>query len=176
MRILDKQSGATLVVSLIMLVVLTLLVVSAMRSSNTSLRVIGNMQLKTEVAAAAQQAIEQVISTDFVTDPIAQEITVNTGAATYTVAAAKPKCVSTRPIINEELNIETNPLDQYCLNGNPNGQYIQGADGTNVNKSPSACSAQLWDIEATATDEDSGATVTIHQGVARRVELGTSCS
>lgn len=176
MRIRHKQSGATLVVSLIMLVVLTLLVVSAMRSSNTSLRVVGNMQLKTEAAAAAQQAIEQVISTDFVTEPIAQDITVNVGADTYTVAAAKPKCLSTRPVNNEELNVETNPLDQYCLNGNPNGQYIEGADGTNINKGPSACSAQLWDVAATATDNDSGATVTTNQGVARRVELGTSCS
>jgi Tfp pilus assembly protein PilX len=175
MRMPHRQAGATLVVSLIMLVVLTLLVVSAMRSSNTSLRVVGNMQLKTETAAAAQQAIEQVISSDFVTNPIAQNITVNVGAATYTVAAAKPTCNSTRPITNDELNVQTNPLDQYCLNGNPSGQLIEGSDGTNVNKSPTACSAQQWEVAATATDDNSGATATLNQGVARRVEIGTSC-
>lgn len=175
MKTPDKQSGATLVVSLIMLVVLTLLVVSAMRSSNTSLRVVGNMQLKTETAAAAQQAIEQVISTDFVTNPVAQNIAVDVGTATYTVAAAKPACTSTRPITNDELNVQANPLDQYCLNGNPNGQLIEASDGTNVNKSPTACSAQQWNLAATATDVNSGATVTLNQGVARRVEIGTSC-
>jgi len=175
MKTPDKQSGATLVVSLIMLVVLTLLVVSAMRSSNTSLRVVGNMQLKTETVAAAQQAIERVISSDFVTDPVAQDIAINVGAATYTVAAAKPACISTRPITNDELNVQANPLDQYCLNGNPNGQLIESSSGTNVNKSPTACSAQQWDVAATATDANSGATATLHQGVARRVEIGTSC-
>jgi Tfp pilus assembly protein PilX len=175
MRMRHKQSGATLVVSLIMLVVLTLLVVSAMRSSNTSLRVVGNMQLKTEAAAATQQAIEQVISTDFVTNPVAQNITVNVGTASYSVDAAKPTCTSTRPVTNDELNVQTNPLDQYCLNGNPNAIQIESSDGVNVNKSPSACSAQQWHVEATATDANTGSTVTLNQGVARRVEIGTSC-
>ena len=62
MLIKQRQSGATLITALIMLIVLTLLVVSGIRSSNTNLRIAGNVQMQAEASAAAQQAIERVIS------------------------------------------------------------------------------------------------------------------
>ena len=55
------QSGVTLVVSLIMLVVVTLLAVYAIRSSNTNLRIAGNAQVQAEAEAATDVAIAQVI-------------------------------------------------------------------------------------------------------------------
>jgi Tfp pilus assembly protein PilX len=175
MRTQPKQSGATLVVSLIMLVVLMLLVVAALRYSNTNLRIVGNMQLKTETSAAAQQAIEQVIDANtFVSNPIVQNITVNTGAASYTVTTT-PTCVSTRPVTNDELDVINNPLDQYCLNGTANGALIEGSTGNVINTDPSACLDQQWNISATANDTNSGTTTTVNQGIARRVEIGTSC-
>src|SRR3989442_15668775 len=97
-----RQSGATLVVSLIMLLVLTLLVVSAIRLGNTNLRVVGNMQVQTETAAATQQAIEQVIDVnnpvDFTTITAPQTVTITTGSVSYDVNVAKPTCGTSVPI------------------------------------------------------------------------------
>ena len=64
-----KQHGATLVTALVMLVVLTLLVLSAIRSSTTNLRIAGNMQMQGEIVEAAQQAAEQIISYNFPANP-----------------------------------------------------------------------------------------------------------
>ncbi|MGH8830136.1 MAG: pilus assembly PilX family protein, partial [Polaromonas sp.] len=63
-----KQQGATLLVGMIMMVVLTLLVVFSLRSGNTNLRIAGNMQTQAEAAAATQQVIEQVIEQIKVTE------------------------------------------------------------------------------------------------------------
>ena len=87
-----KQQGATLLVGMIMMVVLTLLVVFGIRSGNTNLRIAGNMQTQAEASAATQQVIEQVIDQIKVTDDLSliagQSISVSVGNATYTVAVA----------------------------------------------------------------------------------------
>ena len=61
MRSPTNQKGAVLLVALIMLVVFTLLAVSGVNSSTASLRIAGNMQSQTELGAAAQRALEQVL-------------------------------------------------------------------------------------------------------------------
>ena len=65
-----RQHGATLLVALIMLVVLTLFVVSALNTSKTNLQVVGNMQAKSEALAAGQEVMETVLSTTaFISSP-----------------------------------------------------------------------------------------------------------
>ena len=74
-----RQQGSSLLLSLVMLVVLTLLVVSAIRMSNSNLKSVGNMQLKNEAVAAAQQAIERQVMgnvSNFYT-PVDQPISIN---------------------------------------------------------------------------------------------------
>ena len=74
-----RQRGSSLLLSLVMLVVLTLLVVSAIRMSNSNLKSVGNMQFKNEAVAAAQQAIERQVMGDvsnFYT-PVDQPISIN---------------------------------------------------------------------------------------------------
>src|SRR3569623_2084397 len=68
------------------------------------------------------------------------------------------------------------PLDQYCLNGAGSIPLVENSDGSMASGSPSACLEQQWDVAATASDADTGAGTTLHQGIARRVEMGTSCS
>lgn len=165
----DRQRGATLLVALIMLVVLTLFVVSAISSSNTNLRIAGNMQIQNEAAAAAQQAIEQVISSiAFTTNTAAQNISVdinNDGTADYTVSV-QPSCLSSVPIRNSELD-PNNPNDVSCI----------GSAVANGGQGLSMCYKQQWDIQATVTDSH-GLSVAQpqHQGVFLRVPAGTSCS
>lgn len=169
-----KQSGVTLVVSLVMLVVLTLLVVAAIRSGNTNLRISGNMQVQTEAAAAAQVAIEQVVSSDFTAAPAQQQIQVNTGAATYTVTVTKPTCDNSVPLKNDLLDA-SKPDDAVCLNSavNPNPGVFD--EHGNPIITPTACYQQDWDIHAEINDAATGAKIDQHQGVALRVPAGTSC-
>ena len=89
-RICKRQRGATLLISLIMLVVLTLFAVSAFNLSSVNLRIAGNYQDQKEMEAIAQQAIEQVISTPtaFNIAPAAQTITIS--GRNVTISA--PKC------------------------------------------------------------------------------------
>jgi Tfp pilus assembly protein PilX len=56
------QDGATLVVTLIMLVMMTLFAIAAINLSGTNLKVIGNMQARTASESAAQWAIEDTLS------------------------------------------------------------------------------------------------------------------
>jgi type II secretory pathway component PulK len=57
-----KQRGAVLVVSLLMLLVMTLLAVSSISSSNVNLLIVNNVQNSLQTEAVAQQAIEQSLS------------------------------------------------------------------------------------------------------------------
>lgn len=169
-----KQTGVTLVVSLIMLIVLTLLVVAAIRSGNTNLRISGNMQVQTEAAAAAQVAIEQVISSDFTTAPAEQQIQVNTGAATYAVQITKPTCDNSVPLKNDLLDADKEE-DQVCLNSAINKNIgIFDENGLPI-ITPTACYQQDWDIHAEINDADTGARIEHHQGVSLRVPGGTTC-
>src|SRR5437016_5220957 len=95
----SRQAGATLLVSLVMLVLITLLAVSAINSGTINLRIAGNMQSRDEARAAAQQAIEQFISSYanfYPTPPTAAtsyNIDIdNNGTNDYVVSVAKPAC------------------------------------------------------------------------------------
>ena len=145
-----RQRGASLLLSLVMLVVLTLLVVSAIRMSNTNLKTVSNMQVKNEAIAASQQAIEQVMgSVDNFYTPIQQTIPVDIngdGVADYTVTTALPECINMVPVPGYSLDFaESVPKDTH------------------------------WDIKATATDTRTGASATLHQGAKVRMDSTATC-
>ncbi|KAF3997804.1 PilX N-terminal domain-containing pilus assembly protein [Glaciimonas immobilis] len=146
-----KQRGATLVVGLVMLLVLTLLVVSAIRMGNANLKTVGNMQAKNEATAAAQQAIEQIMSNlnNFYA-PTAQTIGVdidNDGVADFTVNTSAPVCLKMVPVGGYSVDFaESVPQDSY------------------------------WDIKAVATDNRTGANVTVHQGARVRLSATATCT
>ncbi len=145
------QAGMSLVVGLVMLVVLTLLVVSAVRMSSAGLRIAGNYQVKSEATAAAQQAIEKVVgSAANFYSPVAQSFDIdinNDGVADYTVQVAAPACLQ-----------------------------MLSADGYSYDFAASAPQDLYWDITAVATDKrGSGVTVTMHQGVKVRMDPTATC-
>lgn len=89
------QRGATLLVSLTMLVVLTLFAVSGFNMSSVNLKIAGNFQQKRNVELSVQQAMEQAISNiaTFTPAPAVQSITVNGISVSITAAA----CYHTAP-------------------------------------------------------------------------------
>ncbi len=141
------QRGATLIIGLIMLVLITLIVVNAFTLSSTNLKSVGNMQVREEAIAAANLAIEHVIfGSSFTEVPVAQSINVDInkdGINDYVVAIAAPTCV--RALVAANAVQSDTEL----------GAVMSAAVAWNTE----------WDINATVTDAASGASVRVRQGV-----------
>ena len=171
----SAQRGAALVISIIMLVVITLLALSVINMSTSNLRVANNEQVKAQSVASAQQAIEQVASTNFPANP--QPVTVNVdinhdGTNDYKVTVAKPVCNNSVPIKLVELDILQSGDVACFASAAASGSGAVGSAGSGN----SVCSNTQWDVAATATQAvNSGSTVTVHQGVGQRVPIGTTC-
>ena len=146
-----------MVIGMIMLVLLTLLVVSAINSSSVNLRITGNMQAQDEARAMAQQAIERVlgVKANFYPTPTAQAATNyyvdnnSTGNAVYSVSVAAPVCKGAAK------QFPGRTAD--CINGARAGLF---------------CWDTLWEVVATATDTKTGVRQVITQGVAIPFEPG----
>jgi len=147
-RFAHQQRGATLIAGLIMLTVVMLTVTTAFTLSSTNLKSVGNMQFRNEAIAAANKAIEQVISSPFTNSPAADEIQVdinNDGTNDYVVQVTPPSCI--RAALASSSNP---PKSSITLTGLGGGMSFFNT---------------MWEIEAVVTDPTSGATVRIHQGV-----------
>lgn len=169
----DRQEGATLFTALIMLVAITLLALSALNSTTTDLKVVGNMQSRNEALNAAQQAIETAISSprffetpdDALPDPCGAPNTLCTdlngdGAPEYvTRLEPAPACVSARVIRTSELSLAS-AEDLGCVNR----RGRRGSSNAN-----SLCADTRWEITAEASSTFSGTKVTVTQGVELRV-------
>lgn len=177
-----RQRGATMVVALIMLVLLTLFALSAMNASNTGLKIASNTQTRAEAIAAVQQELNKAMSIDFTVNPALvagnKPIDVNNdGVVDYNVLVTTPVCISSLPIPTGALTI-TNSSDAACFGSGAitaSGVIVAGKAGGGAATGNSLCSNSQWDLGASATDPISGANVSIHQGVAVRVAIGTPC-
>ena len=144
-----SQSGATLIVGLIMLVLITVIVLSAFTFSSSNLKSVGNMQMREEALAAANLATEQVIASPFTDAPTRQEINVDInkdGINDYVVVVEAPTCIKAL--------IASSP-------GNTQIGFNTGGGGSTWNTE--------WDINSQVTNTASGASVQIRQGVRARL-------
>ena len=133
-----------------MLVLLTLVMTSAYMLSSGNLKAVGNMQFRDEAIAAANAAIEQIISSDFTTLPVSSTILVDIdqdGSDDYSVAVQTPVCVQAVPISGGVANLSG------VTSGVPSS--------TDYNS--------VWDIEARVNSTTTGAAVIIRQGVRKRL-------
>ena len=144
-----KQAGASLLVSLIMLVVITLLAVSAIKSSNINLRIAGNVQSRDEALSAGQQAIEKFISSYsnfYPTLPAgatSYNIDINKDSTNdYLVSIAVPTC--------KRATAQIPPRSDDCANGARSGLI---------------CWDTVWNVTATVTGASSGVSQEVTQGV-----------
>jgi Tfp pilus assembly protein PilX len=143
---LRAQRGATLIVGLIMLALITVMVTTAFTLSNTNLKAVGNMQFRNEAVAAVNKAIEQVVGSPFTVSPAAELIETdinNDGTPDYSVAVAAPVCMRATPA-------GTTTKSSLSL-----GKSMSQVTDWNT----------VWEITATATDPASGASVRARSGV-----------
>lgn len=176
-----RQRGATLIVSLIMLLLITLLAISSFTLGKGNLQIVGNMQQRQQAFAAAQAAVATVISSiRFTTSPTnaipvpcngnnTTCVDVNGDGVTDVNVAVTVACDSIQPIPVTALDF-TNPNDAGCLVGASQDTGVVGASNNN-----SMCSNSVWDVQASATDAVSGANSVVDQGVAVRVAASAVC-
>lgn len=161
-----RERGATLIVGLIVLMLITGMVASAFKFSTFNLKAVGNMQARNEAVSAANVAIETVLgSWNFASAPQAnpQEIDIdNDSVADYSVAIAAPVCIRSTTI-NTPANLGSAPRmnDAGLLERTETAQ----AKAYNV----------LWDIAAVATNSRNKALVQVHQGVSKTLSQ-TQCN
>lgn len=139
-----QQRGATLIIGLIMIVLITLIVVNAFTLSSSNLKSVGNMQVRDESIAAANQAIEQVMGSSFTTAPAAESINVDINkddTVDYVVSLAAPTCIRAITAASSE-----------------------GCDSEH----PELCTGSTWhtewELDATVKDAATGASVRVRQG------------
>lgn len=145
----NRQRGASLIVGLIMLALITLMMLTAFNMSSSNLRTVGNLQTREEATAAANAALEQVISTPAIFSATALTAITVGG---YEVSVAIPECLYATPVI-----------DSTSGDQNPNIFNQTGGAGGSVGAS--GFLNTYWDLKATVNDGPSGANVEVHQGI-----------
>lgn len=191
----SRQQGATLMIALIMLIMLTLFAISAMNTSTTNLRVVGNMQAQAEAIAASQTAIEAVISAPtFTTSPnnaianpcngvpnqVCTDLNGDGTPELTTQITPAPQCIEARPMKISELRLSVTSEDLACVQAQAQGTFgVAGSSGTG----DSLCGQSVWDVTALtlatgATPLNSPVNARVSQGVAVRLkalDLATNC-
>ena len=98
----SAQQGSALVISIFFLLLLATLALTGLRASTTNVQIVGNMQARQEVTAAAQMLLEQTLSTDeFARNPQGvfaaarvERTSTATASATPSPCLRKRRCVS----------------------------------------------------------------------------------
>jgi hypothetical protein len=175
-----RERGATLLVTLVLLVLIGLAAMVSYGSSARNVKIVGNMQMRGEAIAAAQQVIEQTISSSlFTRDPMAvaadpKPVDIDgDGAPEYTVLLQPaPACIRLRPIRTMELD-PGNPADLGCLGSSV---IATGADFGAGAQADSICRETMWNVAAVVDDEATGARVALHQGVSIRISAADAAN
>jgi hypothetical protein len=174
-RTRQNQAGATLLVTLIMLVAMALLAISSSRTSTTNVRIVGNMQARQESLSAAQSAVEATISSPLFAQQAAAvaasgvDIDVDGDAvADYQAQLSPaPSCYRVRVLKTNELD-PASSADLSCLGSSSaqnSGIEVVGSSSTTGD---SLCADSEWNIRAVVTDQRTNANVAVNQGVALR--------
>lgn len=170
-----SQHGATLLVGLIMLVLLTLIAVTGFNLSKSNLRVVGNMQTHNEVVATAKSAVEEVLSTsNFSSTPSAslggsnvKSYDINgDGTADVTVTMVPQPCVKSYQIL------PVDPNDTTALGCASSVQQNFGIAGSAT--WGAQCADIVWEVTAAATDNVTGANATVTQGIRVRQDANAA--
>ena len=156
--LMRTDRGAALVISLIMLVLVTLLVITALNLGLANFRAVSNSQFRDEAIAAANAAIQTRVASSFKAPPGTSPIPVDIDSDTITdyVVDVTPTCIS--------------------------ATVAETADPSSLQLPPSMSLAStwntVWDIRAVVTDDDTGASVVIRSGVRvllNQVDRDTAC-
>ena len=181
------QRGMALVVGLILLALMTVMAITSFNIGRTSLDIVGNMQARQQAITAANDAIQEAISTiRLFQAPTAIFLNpcgsvANTrcfdlngdGTDDITVTLSPtPACIQAQTIPNAALDL-ADSSQTGCATG---AAQTFGIEGTATGSS--LCANSVWEITAVARDPITEAEVTVTSGAAVRVstdDVGTTC-
>lgn len=166
----QKQAGSVLIIGLIMLVLITLLVVSAFNAASTNQKIVYHAQLTSENATVAQTAIDSTASNiAFMSWTAPQPITVGKHTVTVTTSCLKGRILP---------NKEATTVSTDCLwDPDSGGVYIEGKSSA---AGDSLCAETLWDVQAATNHPfDDKASTEVHQGIgvkSARTAIASTCT
>ncbi len=190
-----RQSGATLLITLIMLIVITLFGISAFNTSTVNLKVVGNMQARQEALQASMRTVEETVShTDFINTPanaipnpcngqpntLCTDLNGDGVPELTTTLTPVPSCTMGRVITVAQLNFTASPDDLACVQAQQQGTFaVVGANPSG----DSLCGYTAWTVRAQtlttgATVATSDVNSIVTEGVGVRIaalNLPTSC-
>ena len=167
-----RQSGTTLLVVLIMLVVLTLLAVSGMRMGTSSLQIVGNMQARKFVENVGQQAVEDVMNSIVPFNDPTGPVTLRSGGALVAAATthvAIPPAIQAPPTYTSlpaPTGMKVAVYDRICLASSPASGYSA--------VQPIVPEDNLWEFKVLVADDFTQAGTMMVQGVKIR-QLAGAC-
>lgn len=190
------QRGMTLIVALVMLLIFAVIAATGLNGTLTSVQAISNMQWRNEATNAANDAIDQLLSSaDFATKTDVVTTQVNLTPYTLDITGdgvndvqvtliqppvagatkAGPYCMRARTIPTIELDI-LKTQDRNCFgSATPDslglGTEVAGGGGSSVGLTTpdSICANTEWAITVRAQDTVTNTTVDVTQGVGVRV-------
>lgn len=178
MKTRSSQHGATLVVTLIFLVLMSLFAISAFNSSSTNLRIVGNTQSRQESLSAVNLAIETTISSvqffqnpdGVAASPVLVDVDGNSVTDHTAVISPAPQCFRAKPILASDLPAaprDPSISDTYAPcrpSQRLGGTYIDG-DVLAAGTAPESCANSEWNIRAQVSDAQSNTVIAANQGV-----------
>jgi len=201
-RACGAQSGAVLMIGMVMLLMISLIAVSVIRLSTRHTQIVGNEQVRTEAVAAANYALDTVMNQPYTSwDPsyrtaagsttsvnLGTSKTADSTAVSMNVAVKNLECKRARVIKSAEL-VQRNsagtyyvaPTDTSCFGGGGSpGLTIVDTSATGSPSDNSLCATVLYDMQAQANDPKLlNAAPLVQQGVEVRTDitaLADSCS
>lgn len=160
-----RQRGATLLVVLVMLIVITLLGIAGIKMGTSSLQVVGNLQARKAAESHALQMVEQVITSiaPFNSPNGAVTIT-NVVSGTAVSASASPGVATAIPGAS---GYSVTISSRTCMHSAPASGYSA--------VSTIAPEDNIWEFDVAVSDSFTGARSHIVQGAKIR-QLSGSCT
>ena len=173
---MKQQKGATLLVVLILLVLMSLAATMSFNSGRIFSAIVGNQQSGQATTAVAHAALEEVMSRTFFAEspaspiPMGGNTTSSTksfdvnGDGTNDVTVTVASCIK-----NYAITTITDPTTEPgCISGEDQNKGIAGAG------SAQSCADVIWELTATATDSVTEASTTVIQGVRIRQPINAA--
>ena len=166
-----RQKGATLLIGLIMLVLLTLMAITSFNLGKSNLQIVGNMQFRNETVRAAEEAVEAAISKpDSVTIASTSTVDVNADGTPDVSVTVTPTLLQAHVKKNSALDL-SDPGQLGCTLGQAQAFGVVGAATGN-----SLCASTLYDLRVVAREAATNTSVELHQGVSVQVPADSVCA
>ncbi len=181
----SRQSGAVLLVGIVMLLMVLLVAVGVIRLSTQHTQIVGNEQVRSEATTAANYALDLVLNSPAdtwdvyrgagTTLPVNLGVvaTADTAASSLDVRVSKLQCTRSRVVKNGELVKSTaagtyyvSETDSPCFGGGGAPLTIVDPTALGAPNDDSLCAEVLYEVEAVASaNQLLAAASTVRQGV-----------